>query len=57
MLTLKRTLSHLDLADLKRLKRLAARISKAENRRVTFSELIRRAIREYLERTEPKGRK
>jgi len=54
---LRRTLSHLDPADLERLKRLAARTSKAESRRVTFSELIRRAIREYLERAEPKRRK
>ncbi len=50
MLKLRRTLSHLDPADLKRLKQLAARMSKAEQRRVTFSELIRRAIREFLER-------
>lgn len=57
MLTLKRTLIHLDPADLKRVKRIAARISKAENRRVTFSELIRRAVREYLERAESKGGK
>ncbi len=50
MLNLKRTMVHLDEADVKRLKRLAGQTSKKESRRVTFSELIRRAIREYLER-------
>ncbi|MGD0266050.1 MAG: hypothetical protein ABSD47_14005 [Candidatus Methylomirabilota bacterium] len=52
MLTLRRTMIHLDPADVKRVKRLAARISKAENRRVTFSELVRRAIREFLAKQE-----
>ena len=50
MLKLKRTMVHLDDADVKRLKRLAGQTSKSESRRVTFSELIRRAIREFLER-------
>ena len=52
-----RTLIHLDPNETKALKRLAQRMGKAESRRVTVSELVRRAIREYLERAEPKGRK
>jgi RecA-family ATPase len=47
---LKRTLIHLDPADTRRLRRLADIRGKNENRRVTVSELVRRAIREFLAR-------
>jgi predicted transcriptional regulator len=49
-MNLKTTTVHLDPADYKRLAKVAGAISEKENRRVTTSELIRRAIREFLER-------
>lgn len=52
MLKLKRTLVHLDPTDQRRLSRLAATLRKRESRRVTVSELIRRAIREFLAKQE-----
>jgi predicted transcriptional regulator len=52
MLKLKMTQVYLDPGDAKRLKRLAENLSRAESRRVTASELIRRAIREFLARQE-----
>ncbi len=50
MMKLTRTLMHLDSTEMKTLKRLAQRLTKAESRRVTVSELVRRAIREFLAR-------
>lgn len=52
MLKLKMTQVYLDPTDAKRLKRLAETITKTESRRVTVSELIRRAIREFLAKQE-----
>ena len=52
MLKLKTTQIYLDPTDARRLKQVAARLSKTESRRVTMSELIRRAIREFLTRQE-----
>ncbi len=52
MLKLKRSLIHLDPLDSRRLARLAGALSKSESRRVTVSELIRRAIREFLTKQE-----
>ena len=49
-LKLKTTMVHLDPTDYKHLGKLAGVLSKRESRRVTASELIRRAIREFLER-------
>ncbi len=48
MLKLTRTLIHLDPNDVKALKRIAARLTKVESRRVTVSELVRKAIRGFL---------
>jgi len=52
MLKLKRTLVHLNTTDQRRLSRIAATMTKQESRRVTVSELIRRAIREFLAKQE-----
>jgi|GEM_PF-782266 hypothetical protein len=52
MLKLKRTLVHLNPTDQRRLSRIAATMTKQESRRVTVSELIRRAIREFLAKQE-----
>lgn len=49
-LKLKTTMVHLDPTDYRRLRKLADAVSKRESRRVTASELIRRAIREFLDR-------
>lgn len=56
-LKLKTTMVHLDPTDYRRLGKLANVLSKRESRRVTTSELIRRSIREYLERQAEKGAK
>jgi hypothetical protein len=50
MLKLKKTLIHLDPTDYKRLHRMAATLSKTETRKVTASELVRRAVRDFLEK-------
>jgi len=49
---LKMTHVYLDPTDAKRLKRLAETMSRAETRRVTASELLRKAVREFLARQE-----
>ncbi len=57
MLKLKTTQIYLDAGDMKRLKSMAEALTNAESRRVTVSELVRRAIREFLARQsrQPKG--
>jgi predicted transcriptional regulator len=57
MPTLKSTQVYLDPTDYKRLSRLAVILRKQETHRVTVSELIRRAIREYLDRQTKKEEK
>jgi hypothetical protein len=52
MLKLKRTLVHLNPTDQRRLSRIAATMTKQESRRVSVSELVRRAIREFLAKQE-----
>ncbi len=51
-LKFKITQVYLDPTDYKRLIRLAEGLSKKETRRVTASELIRKAIREFLAQQE-----
>lgn len=49
-MTLKRTLVHLDPRDLARLARLAARMIRATGHRVTTAALVRKAIKDLLQR-------